>query len=498
MEKKKSIVLVTIDCLRSDHVGFMGYRRPTTPFLDAVANESVVFSLAIVAGAPTYYSFPAIFASRYPLALGRDVLGLAPGEPTITSVLKDAGYATAAFSAGNPYLSARFGYHQGFDVFRDFLDQDPGAPVDEKQTAGKDIGWSSQLNRKLQGWRPAMGPLRLIYDELYFRYCQRATPAPRTLDELRRFPTADVLVNHARDWLASVGDRPFFLWLHFMDPHSPYYPKEEALALMHAEPLAPYEARYRNSYWNRSDLGPSRLMHHRDEVIALYDAGIRWVDLQLARLRDTLYASNRWEECVLAVTADHGEEFLDHGGRYHPPSRLSEELIHVPLLVRIPGKTKRETIETPFSMLNLAPTLLDATDSATRPGFQGVSYWPGARNSYSADEIVVSESVAGCTNPFRKADRIGSRFLAVRDSRFKLTLRFDPASEQLYDLESDPGEQAPLDPSSHRSARKRLLERARGHLQASYTQRDSRLRLRASLRDLQLKWSGSFPRRSET
>src|SRR5437879_3678692 len=121
---QKSLILVTVDCLRADHVGFMGYERPTTPFLDTLAAESFVFPAAIVAGAPTYYSFPAILASRYPLALGRDVIGLAPREPTLATELKQAGYATGAFLAANPYISSRFGYHNGFDVFRDFLNHD--------------------------------------------------------------------------------------------------------------------------------------------------------------------------------------------------------------------------------------------------------------------------------------------------------------------------------------------------------------------------------------
>src|SRR5271157_4453435 len=119
---KKSVVLVTVDCLRADHVGFMGYARPTTPFLDSLAAESFVAPAAIVAGAPTYYSLPAILASRFPLALGRDVIGLAPGESTLATVLRESRYATGAFSAGNPYISSRLGYEQGFDVFRDFLD----------------------------------------------------------------------------------------------------------------------------------------------------------------------------------------------------------------------------------------------------------------------------------------------------------------------------------------------------------------------------------------
>jgi glucan phosphoethanolaminetransferase (alkaline phosphatase superfamily) len=69
----RAVVLITVDCLRADHVGFLGYERPTTPFLDSLAGESVVFTNAIVAGAPTYYSFPGIMASRFPLGLCRDV-----------------------------------------------------------------------------------------------------------------------------------------------------------------------------------------------------------------------------------------------------------------------------------------------------------------------------------------------------------------------------------------------------------------------------------------
>src|SRR5579863_6849740 len=126
---QKSIVLITVDCLRADHVGFMGYERPTTPFLDSLANESFVVPTAIVAGAPTYYSFPAIMASRYPLALGRDVLGLAPDEASLATVLQQAGYATASFSAANPYISSQFGYQQGFDAFQDFLVDEPARHI---------------------------------------------------------------------------------------------------------------------------------------------------------------------------------------------------------------------------------------------------------------------------------------------------------------------------------------------------------------------------------
>jgi arylsulfatase A-like enzyme len=488
MRTKKSIVLVTVDCLRADHVGFMGYERPTSPFLDSLASESFVVPTAIVAGAPTYYSFPAILASRYPLALGRDVLGLGPDEPTLASVLRQAGYATASFGAANPYISSRFGYEHGFDTFRDFLGDEPAPLSDEKANAANSNGWASRLNRKLQKNRPALGPLGMVYDELYFEYCQRVTPVPDSLDALRRFPSADVIVDHTCTWLSSIGDAPFFLWLHLMDPHSPYYPKDAALTLMGQGPVTTYRARYLNSWWNRSDLGLRRVAHHRDEIVGLYDAGIRWVDTQMARLTETLRGAKRWDDCIFAFTADHGEEFLDHGGRYHPPSRLMEELIRVPLLLRVPGSEKRDVGKSPFSMVHLAPTLLHAAQLPVPADFQGRSHWEQLRRGGSFDGVAISECVAGCTNPFRWENRMGPRVLSVRESRYKLVLHFDPPAENLYDLEADPGEQAPLASEVQKPVRRRLLEIAREHLRRSSEQRDSRTRVQTCLRELRLEW----------
>lgn len=494
---QKSIVLITVDCLRADHVGFLGYDRPTTPFLDSLARKAFVFPSAIVVGAPTYYSFPAIMASRYPLALGRDVLGLAPGETSLASVLKGVGYATASFGAANPYISAQFGYEESFDTFRDFLDAKATALV-ETMPIPNGNGWASRMNRKLQELRPRMGPLSSVYDSLYFQYCQvLATPAPGSLDALRRFPAADVIIDHALSWLESIGKRPFFLWLHLMDPHAPYYPKEKALQLMGCDPITPFRARYLNSYWNRSDLGPKKLGGHRDYIVALYDAGIRWVDEQMARLVAALRASQRWPDCILAVTADHGEEFLDHGGRFHPPSRLTEELIHVPLLLRVPDAEKRELPRSPFSLLNLAPTLLDAANLLIPSAFRGRSSWAQVREGVLRDEAAVSECVAGCTNPFQKENRMGPRVLAVREARYKLVLEFDPPADRLYDLEADPGEQQPLPATAEKPVRRRLLQQALEHLRISVRERDVGSGLQARLRDLRLEWARSCPEHSE-
>lgn len=479
-------MLITVDCLRADHTGFLGYKRPTTPFLDSVAAESLVFSSALAAGAPTYYSFPAIMASRFPLGFGRDVIGLAPDEPTVASTLEKSGYATGAFIAGNPYLSPRFGYDKGFDVFRDFLN----AQTDSDSNATRPIA-SSRWNSRLSEACHRSASLGALYDELYFQYCQRlASQSVESMDSLRRFPAADVVVDHARDWLSGISGSPFFLWLHFMDPHSPYYPPEQALQWMDSKVNAS-RARYLNSYWNRSDLGARRLMSCREEVIALYDAGIRWVDTQVARLAQTLREFGLWDDCVFALTADHGEEFLDHGGRYHSPSKVTEELVRVPLLLRDPGVRRGGVVEAPFSLIHLAPTLLHALDIPAPASFRGRNHWTNLKNGQRWQDDAIVECVSSCNNPFRIADRLGSRILAVREARYKLVLDFGSLVEQLFDLEMDPAELQPLPVDVAKLIRRRLLERARRHLAESRQSRDDHQLMAARVRGLRLEWAHS-------
>lgn len=206
----------------------------------------------------------------------------------------------------------------------------------------------------------------------------------------------------------------------------------------------------------------------------------------MARFVDTLRRLGMWDRCIFALTADHGEEFLDHGGRYHPPTRLTEELIHVPLFLRVAGAPKREVSQDPFGMLHLAPTLLDAAGVPGPSSFRGYSHWDSLRNGLGSDEAAISESVADCTNPFHRRKRLGSRALSLRERRFKLTLNFATASEDLYDLEADPGEHTPLPSNAEKAARRRLLERAREHLRQSAADRDEAMRIYSQLRDLRL------------
>ena len=165
-----------------------------------------------------------------------------------------------------------------------------------------------------------------------------------------------------------------------------------------------------------------------------------------------------------------------------------EELIHVPLMLRVPGAAKKEVADSPLSMLHLAPTLLEAADVSIPPAFAGHSLWGPLRRGENHDEVAISECVAGCTNPFLAANRLGPRVLAVRERRFKLVLHFDPPMEGLYDLKADPQERSPLPVDAEKPVRRRLLEQALAHVRRSVSQRDPEARLQARLRDLRLEW----------
>ena len=483
MERQKSIVLVTVDCLRADHVGFLGYPRRVTPFLDSLADESVVFSDAIAAGVPTYFSFPAILASRYPLSLGRDLMGIAPNEPTIVTALRAAGCATAAFLAGNPYLSPQFGYQQGFDKFQDSLNSPlPSAPP--VRTVSKD-GRFSRINRGVEAISRRNSLTAAAYNELYFWYCQwNSANRNLSFDSLRRFPAADVMMDQACNWLREIGDQRFFLWIHLMDPHNPYYPPQEALAAIGESGITPRRARFLNALWSREDLGPERLQRYEQKIFSLYDAGVYWVDKQISCLVEVLKQLRCWDETVLAVTADHGEEFMEHGARYHAPTSLPEQTIHVPLLLRAQGLSANRISGNPFSLIHLAPTLLEAVDVPVPDSFEGQSWWKPISSGTAPNDRAVSELVEIEGNPMRQEDRLRPRVLAVRDARYKLVVRFNEKKDSLFDLQEDPGEISPLPDRVLLRERVRLLQVARTHLEKSRKHRNEKLALDARLREI--------------
>jgi arylsulfatase A-like enzyme len=490
----RSLVLITVDCLRADRVASSANQSAITPFFNSLADESFVFRNAYASGIPTYYSLPAVMASRYPLALGRDVIGIAPGESTIATELKACGFQTAAFVAGNPYISSPYGYSSGFDVFRNFL-----SAGDTELDSGdsSEQSFRSRANQLLSKACHNLPGFGAAYDEIYFQYCQRAIHNDgASFDNLRRFPSADVIVDCAIAWLQQNSAAPFFLWLHLMDPHAPYYPKAEALQEMGSE-LDTSAARRLNSRWARKGLSSRRLQKSRELIESLYNAGVRWADRQIGHVANALVALNLWDQCALAVTADHGEEFLDHGGKFHPPVNLHEELIRVPLLMRVPGHSQGKDVKHPIGLIDLAPSLFDVLDIPAPASFRGRSCWQKLKNDQDWEWPVFTECAYGCTNPFRAETRLGSRVLSVRKGEYKLVMNFATGSEQLFKVISDSGEASPLPAGVAGEVRRQLLEYAKRQVVESLKARDLDLRLAAQTQELRAEWGKHLPGGSE-
>jgi len=465
-----NVILITVDCLRADHVGFGGYKISTTPFLDDLASESIVFEKAIVAGMPTYYSFPAILASRYPLAFGRKFIGLAKREPTLVSTLHNTGFRTAAFIAGNPYLSQHFNYHQDFDVFEDFHEYNQAASfskLSRESTSGAiSKSLKTRTNELARTLFERANATRTLYRELYFRYYSREMVRVRNgnLDLFRRYPSADIVVEKAIKWLQNVTDGQVFLWLHLMDPHYPFYPPAEALQALGYGEIDLQRMVYLNTVWDQDDVDIHHLRPSVADIVALYDGGVRWVDQQVCRLIEALKDLGKWDNTLFILVGDHGEEFLEHGGHYHHPEKLSQELIHVPLLLRQPSAKSPIRLSSPFSLLDLAPTLLSMQGIAPPDTFVGVSRWQGHRIQEDENPSAITEIVRGSRNPWSVEDRMGARLLAVQDERYKLVFDFSTGKEQLFDLLNDPAELTPVALNREASSLTKLFEVAREHL----------------------------------
>jgi arylsulfatase A-like enzyme len=387
------IVLITIDALRADHLGIYGYSRPTSPYIDSFAREAVVIEDAIAQAPYTKASVASLMTGLYPDAhkaftVSTTVADVMDGHvgsalpatdilpasvTTLAEALKAHGYATTAITT-NPYLIADFGFSQGFDRF-DFLAEDG-------------------------------------------------------------FATAEQALGQALATITSE-DRPHFVWVHLMEPHSPYAPEE--LFRRALPPLLP-------SRPIPSDVVvPSYLAERRSSDVrvyeSLYDAEIRTVDAAVGCFLSALRARPAWLNTVVVLTADHGEEFLEHGGLEHN-STLYDELIRVPLLIRAPGLEPRY-LDAQVQLVDVLPTLVGLAGARVPDAIQGRDLRPLLRG-----EAVPAQPALSA--------RVGELY-AVRTREWKLIAGPDRRRE-LYALARDPAEQHALAPPPRIAAMEQMLE----------------------------------------
>lgn len=393
-------ILVTIDSLRADHVGCYGYERETTPNIDALASDGAVFENAFAHACSTRPSFPSILTSSYPLMYG-GYEQLSEERTLISEVFDDAGYRTAGFHS-NAYLNPEFGYGRGWDTFFDSK-TDPGALA------------------KLRQWvKSSLDKDGFVYKTLASAFDTAERRAGASIGSA--YVDADEITDRAIDWIQNGESEENFLWVHYMDVHHPYVPPEEYQLVFRDEPISERQAIQlrRKFIESPEDITDEEL----DDIIDLYDAEIRFTDGEIGRLLEAV--DDTCDDYVTLVTADHGEEFLDHGEFSHF-AKFYDEVLHVPMV--FDDGTHNGRYDELVGLLDITPTLVDTAELELPENFYGHSL----QSLLSDDKWPRTEILGDWAG-----EPGGPRRFVYRDHEWKY-IKW-PNREELYHLESDPEE----------------------------------------------------------
>ncbi|WP_227134353.1 sulfatase [Halorubellus salinus] len=419
VDSSSNVLYITIDSLRADRVGFVGEESDTTPVLDGVANDGMSFEYAIANGIPTYYSFKSLLGGIQSLSHDRDI-GLPDTATSIAEVFREQGYTTAGFNAKNPWLTENYGYDRGFDEYRDFMSDDKtrfntgGISRRLKRLAKRSVAFSDTLTDTLG------------------RFGRMANAAVGS----QPLTPAEPLTEAAIDWLEERDDeRPFFLWIHYMDPHYPWIPPEDYLPEDSDVKLSRLEI---GRIWHT--VAHEYKKEHADidsDIVAqiqqLYEAEIRRTDAAIGKLLSALKQQHEFEETTVAVAGDHGTELHDHGGFSHGPDTLYQEIIHVPLLFRGPGipSSNRDVA----ALVDIPRTIVEATvgDEALPETFEGI-------NLLSEERVGVSTEVVYKFDPARGENSENGVLQARTEPPWKLIRNQHTESLEFYNIEDDSDE----------------------------------------------------------
>jgi arylsulfatase A-like enzyme len=383
-----NVVLILIDTLRADHLSLYGYERETTPSTDAFAREGIVFENARSQAACTYPSANSLLTSKTPIRfLGQasGSMGIPEDIQSIAEILHKEGYETVAVS-GSPVvidkpngINGQGGYGRGFSRF------------DICECEGDGCSW-------------------------------------------RYKPHAACLNRKAMDQISERGDteKPLFLYLHFMDPHGPYYPPGEEFIV------------YGSDYEGERNWVPGVLQNQiekmiysggepfdvkkedLDHLINLYDDEIRYFDGQFAKLIEEMKSRKIWDETIFILVSDHGEEFMDHQSIKHCHTLYDSE-IRIPFIVRLPGSRFAGRNNELVENLDVLPTVLD---------YLGVNSTELALDGHSLRPIIEAGKAVRAYS-FSSQNTLRS----IADDRYKLIYDIASKKEILFDLQEDPREE---------------------------------------------------------
>ncbi|SEO90974.1 Arylsulfatase A [Halogranum amylolyticum] len=430
-----NVVLITVDSLRADAVGTYDDDRHT-PVMDSLAARGTVFDRAFATGNWTPFSFPSILASQ-PVFAESDRIGIAE-TPSLASVLSDAGIATAGFNASNGFLTSHWGYDEGFDEFEPFV-SNVGSNLYSRYLA---------THPTIEAWlQLATSPLRRAGSWL-----RGETDDRPFLDTSRMFD-----VEHAATSFLEETDSPFFLWIHYMDVHTPYVPAPRYIREVSSDIFGTHRMLHAHT---RTGLGLEVGERTLADLRTLYQAAVRQVDASVGRLLETLSDTGVGEETAVVLAGDHGEEFQEHGHLAHYP-KLYDELIQVPFVVDVPDVSGRR-VSGQVGLDAIPPTVADLLGVDPPSAWRGETLVPTLRDGESPpDDPVVSVTVRDeevTAQPIPRSLADGDLLVSVRDRKWTYIENVDTGERELYRRSSDPMQQEDLAETADEEAR-RIVER---------------------------------------
>ncbi|MGD8718759.1 MAG: sulfatase [Candidatus Zixiibacteriota bacterium] len=419
--ERTNFVLITVDTTRADRIGCYGHAGASTPTLDDLARRGVKFEPARCLEPITAPSHATMMTSLYPETTGvvLNAMKLRDDVPTLAEQFRDAGYATAAFAGSSSVWARDTALDRGFDTYDDAVN-----PIDAYKASPL---MPASLAERLS---------LLITDD---------NPAERPGNEV---------TDAALRWMKRHPSGPFFVWLHYFDPHDDYLPPAKYTRPGLSSRTTQLKV---NERWAEGTGGPKL----PDRIGALYDGEIAFMDAQIGRFLDELERGGRAGHTVVLVVGDHGEAFKEHGTKYHG-FRLYGEETNVPFIVcDLGGELPRPPVPPrAVSTLDVAPTMLDLAGLPIPPGMRG-------RALFGPPPAAPTPAYGICMpDPMRESKHSIGRLEMLATVSEKLILHHDGTVEY-FDLTSDPGEEfnVAADNEERVAALRADLERIKGTIE---------------------------------
>ncbi len=415
------VILISVDTLRSDHLSLYGYNRKTTPNLERLASDGVLFKNVI---SPSNWTLPAhgsLFTGTFPRkhaahiaeevqrraetetftwltttlktpSLPEITRPLPPENQTAAELLRDAGYRTAAIVANSALLHRSFGLDQGFELYDD-------------------------RERMSLGFEPVVNSILQFF--------------PLVLNEMvKPYRLAEEINTEALRWLAKVADRPFFLFLNYMEPHYPCAPPRGFQNFYRIEKTAHFD-HVQTPYVDLHALSPQQ----RRSLRGLYDGEIAYLDDQIGKLIDRLKRQGLYERSMIIVTSDHGDFFGEHGLWSHGIGPY-DQVHRVPLIIKYPRSATTGREEGYVQLIDILPTILKEVGIPIPAGIQGA---PLPRVGHP----IITEHYEHIHLGERYPAGWGQGYRVLYEAPWKLVLYSDDRVE-LFNLVTDTNEQRNL------------------------------------------------------